>query len=259
MKIFIMAFLAIGLCFTPNFLIAQTINGTISGKVADANGRPVEGATVYLMRLKDSVTVKYKLTLKDGSFNIGINSAGTFCIKVTSIGLMPYQSGGITVDAQHLLISLNQITMQTSAQILKEVIVTSRKAFLEQKIDRTVVNVDALISNAGTTALDVLEKSPGVAIDQVGQISFHGKSGVTIYIDDKPTYLSGSDLENYLRSMPSSTLSQIELMTNPPAKYDAAGTAGIINIKTKKTKVKGFNLGLSLGLRQSRYTAVTRR
>ncbi len=255
MKIFIMAFLAIGLCFAPNFVIAQAINGKISGKVADANGRPVEGATASLIRLKDSVTVKYELTLKDGSFNIGINSASTFCIKVTSIGLMPYQSGGITVDAQHLLISLNPITMQTSAQILKEVVVTSRKAFLEQKIDRTVVNVDALISNAGTTALDVLEKSPGVAIDQAGQISFHGKSGVAIYIDDKPTYLSGSDLENYLRSMPSSTLSQIELMTNPPAKYDAAGTAGIINIKTKKTKVKGFNLGLSLGLRQSRYTA----
>jgi hypothetical protein len=255
MKLLIMAFLAIGLCFAPNFLFAQTISGKISGKVADENGQPVYGATVSLMRLKDSVTVKYELAAANGVFNFSVSDAGLYRILISSIGKLPYKSEGIAVDAQHLLIDLNTVTMQTAANTLKEVVVTSKKAFLEQKIDRTVVNVDALISNAGTTALEVLEKSPGVAIDPAGQISFHGKSGVAIYIDDKPTYLSGSDLENFLRSMPSSTLSQIELMTNPPAKYDAAGTAGIINIKTKKTKVKGFNLGMSFGLRQSRYTA----
>jgi hypothetical protein len=255
MKLFIMAFFAIWLCFAPDFLFAQTISGKISGKVADENGRPVEGATVSLVRLKDSVTVKYESAAADGGFNFSVKVVGLYRILISSIGKLPYKSEGIAVDVQHLLIDLNTITMQTSAKTLKEVIVISKKVFLEQKIDRTVVNVDALISNAGTTALEVLEKSPGVAIDQAGQISFHGKSGVAIYVDDKPTYLSGSDLENYLRSMPSSTLSQIELMTNPPAKYDAAGTAGIINIKTKKTKVKGFNLGLSLGLRQSRYSA----
>jgi hypothetical protein len=255
MKLLLMAFFAIGLCFAPNFLIAQTISGKISGQVADENGRPLEGATVALTRLRDSVTIKYELTLADGSFNIGISSAGTFCVKITSIGKTPFKNEGIAVDSQHLLVILKPVTMQTSAKTLQEVVITSKKAFLEQKMDRMVVNVDALISNAGTTALEVLEKSPGVAIDQAGQISFHGKSGVAIYIDDKPTYLSGSDLENYLRSMPSSTLSQIELMTNPPAKYDAAGTAGIINIKTKKTKLKGFNLGMSFGLRQSRYSA----
>lgn len=255
MKLFIMAFLTIGLCFSPDFLFAQAINGKISGKVADENGRPVEGATVSLMWVKDSVAVKYELAAADGGFNFSVSNAGLYRIMISSIGKLPYKSEEIAVDAQHQLIDLNTITMQTAANTLKEVVITSKKAFLEQKIDRTVVNVDALISNAGTSALEVLEKSPGVAIDQAGQISFHGKSGVAIYIDDKPTYLSGSDLENYLRSMPSSTLSQIELMTNPPAKYDAAGTAGIINIKTKKTKVKGFNLGVSLGLRQSRYTA----
>ncbi|MES2276200.1 MAG: TonB-dependent receptor [Bacteroidota bacterium] len=255
MKLLLMAFFAIGLCFAPNFLIAQTISGKISGQVADENGRALEGATVALTRLRDSVTIKYELTLADGSFNFGISVVGTFCVKIASVGKMPFKSEGITVDSQHPLIVLKPVTMQTSAKILQEVVITSKKAFVEQKIDRTVVNVDALISNAGTTALEVLEKSPGVAIDQNGQISFHGKSGVAIYVDDKPTYLSGSDLENYLRSMPSSTLSQIELMTNPPAKYDAAETAGIINIKTKKTKVKGFNLGVNLGLRQSLYTA----
>ncbi len=255
MKLIFTAFFSLWLCFSPNFLIAQTLNGKISGKVADENMHPVYGATVSLMRQKDSVIVKFELAAADGSFNFSVNDTGLYRILISSIGKLPYKSQGIAVDAQHQLIDLNTITMQTSATNLKEVVITSKKSFLEQKIDRTVVNVDALISNAGTTALDVLEQSPGVAIDQAGQISFHGKSGVAIYIDDKPSYLSGSDLENYLRSMPSSTLSQIELMTNPPAKYDAAGTAGIINIKTKKTKVKGFNLGVSIGLRQSRYSA----
>lgn len=103
-----------------------------------------------------------------------------------------------------------------------------------------MVNVDALITNAGTTALEVLEKSPGVQVDENGGISLRGQSGVVIFMDDKPTYLSGSDLQNYLRSLSSSTLDKIEIMTNPPAKYDAAGNASIINIRTKKTQVIRF-------------------
>lgn len=137
---------------------------------------------------------------------------------------------------------------------LKEVKIAGRKAFVEQKLDRVVVNVDALISNAGTTALDVLGKSPGIQIDQDGKISLKGKQGVTVYVDDKPSYLSGADLENYLRSLPSSSLDQIEIMTNPPARYDAAGNGGVINIKTKKGTLKGFNGGLNLGITQGRRT-----
>jgi hypothetical protein len=246
-------FLVLGLCFASNFLNAQILSGKISGKTIDDSGRPVDGATVSLCRITDSVSIKYELAAADGSFNLEVNKEGGYRILISAVGKLPYKSDKIEVDARHLLIQLPVITLHTDTKALQEVTITSKKAFLEHKIDRTVVNVDALISNAGTTALEVLEKSPGVNIGQGGAISFHGKTGVAIYIDDKPTYLSGADLENYLRSMPSSMLSQIELMTNPPAKYDAAGTAGIINIKTKKNKVKGFNLGFSLSLRQSRY------
>src|SRR4051812_22589060 len=125
MKLLFMAFFAIGLCFTPNFLMAQTIYGKISGQVADENGRPVEGATVDLTRLRDSVAIKYELTLADGSFNIGISAAGTVCVKITSIGKIPFKSEGITVDSQHLLIILKPVTMQTSAKTLQEVVITS--------------------------------------------------------------------------------------------------------------------------------------
>lgn len=103
--------------------------------------------------------------------------------------------------------------------------------FVEKRIDRTVINPDALITNAGSSTLEVLEKSPGIQVDINGNISLSGKQGVMVYIDDKPTYLTSVDLANYLRSLPSSKLATIEIMTNPPAKYDAAGNAGIINIK----------------------------
>src|SRR5205085_2108408 len=112
---------------------------------------------------------------------------------------------------------------------------------IENKIDRTVVNVDAAPTNAGATALEVLEKSPGISVDNDGNISLKGKQGVIVMVDGKPTYLSSADLVTMLRNMPATALDQIEIMTNPPAKYDASGNSGIINIKTKKSKNEGFN------------------
>lgn len=112
---------------------------------------------------------------------------------------------------------------------------------IQHKEGKTIVNVEAAVTNTGTTVLEVLEKSPGVMVDKNGGISMQGKAGVLVMIDDKPTYLSGTDLNNLLSSMSSSQVETIELMPNPPAKYDASGNAGIINIKTKKNKVKGFN------------------
>lgn len=138
-------------------------------------------------------------------------------------------------------------------QDLREVKVVGRRKLIEQKIDRTVVNVDASATNAGTSALEVLEKSPGVQVDKDGNISLKGKQGVTVLIDGRPTYLSASQLATMLRGMESSQLDQIEIMTNPPARYDAAGNSGVINIKTKKNKVKGFNGNASASYGQGKY------
>jgi iron complex outermembrane receptor protein len=136
---------------------------------------------------------------------------------------------------------------------LEEVAVVSKLPFVERKIDRTIINPDALIANAGSNALEVLAKSPGVMVTENGTIKLKGKSGVIVLIDDKPTYLSATDLESYLKSLPASQIKQIELMTNPPAQYDAAGNAGVINIKTKRTKLKGINGNVSLNYAQGRY------
>lgn len=137
---------------------------------------------------------------------------------------------------------------------LKTVDITSRKPFVEQKTDRTIIHPDVIIT-AGTTVMDVLEKAPGVRVDIQGGITLKGLQGVMVYMDGRQLHLSGNDLDNYLRSIPSSTLDQIEIMTNPPASYDAAGGAGIINLKIKKNKIKGFNAGLNLNARLARYSA----
>ncbi|HEY6900326.1 MAG TPA: hypothetical protein VI233_06775, partial [Puia sp.] len=126
-------------------------------------------------------------------------------------------------------------------QTLNAVTVTGKPPVVEHKQGKAIVNVEASVTNTGTTVLEVLEKSPGVTVDRNGGIALNGRPGVLVMIDDKPTYLSGEDLNNLLSSMSSSQVSQIELIANPSAKYDASGNAGIINIKTKKNKNRGFN------------------
>ncbi|RBQ09933.1 carboxypeptidase-like regulatory domain-containing protein [Pedobacter miscanthi] len=248
MKFKLMAFLAVWMNIAFTFAQVQTPASRIYGRVLDAEGKSIEFATAAL--LKDSVLLKTTFTEKDGVFSFDKLAYGKYLIKISVVGSPIYKTDTLVVDASHTVMALSDIKISTGGTNLKEVNVSGQKAFVERKIDRTVVNVDALISNAGTTPLDVLSKSPGVNVDQNGAISLKGKSGVAIFIDDKPTYLSGSDLENYLRSLPSSSLDQIELMTNPPAKYDAAGNGGVINIKTKKTKSAGFNGGINLSLNQ---------
>lgn len=249
-----MVILTIWITIAPIFVNAQTTIGKITGRVLDAAQKPAVGATVILSSYKDSVALKYELADAGGHFAFEGVKAGTYSVAVTAIGFNKYKSEIITISQEQQSVILKDIVLQAGHVALKEVSITGQKSYIEHKIDRTVLNVDALISNAGTTALDVLEKSPGVLVDQNGAISLKGQQGVAIFIDDKPTYLSGAALADYLRALPSSTLQQIEIMTNPPAKYDAAGNAGVINIKTKKTQLKGFNLGLSLSIGQARYT-----
>ncbi len=140
-----------------------------------------------------------------------------------------------------------------SVHKLKEVIVSTKKPMIEIKIDRTVINVDASPSNVGSNVIEVLEKAPGVSVDKDGNISLKGKQSVLVMIDGRPSYLSPNDLYNYLKSLPSTAIDQIELMTNPPAKYDAAGNAGVINIKTKKNKTVGFNGTYNGSVGQGKY------
>lgn len=233
-------FIAIFTLLLINCAWAQSKSGKITGSVLDESKKPMDGATVILLVVKDSSVVSTQLVNPDGSFAFQNIKDDTYLLKVTYIGYKNYASGPLLVSGQKP-IALPPFILLSTGKTLKEVSVNAQKSYIQQKIDRTVVNVGALASNTGANALEVLEKTPGVQVDADGNITFKGKSGVLVMIDDKPTYLSAANLATYLRSLPSSALDQIELMDNPPAKYDAAGNAGVINIKTKKNTIRGFN------------------
>jgi len=245
-------FLALFTLFLFNLANAQTKSGNISGTVLDDTRKPLDGATVILLAAKDSAVVGSKLANPDGSFSFQYVKDNTYIIKATFIGYKNFKSSPVVVSGQNT-VALPAFILSLAGKKLDEVSVTAKKSYVQQKIDRTVVNVGALISNTGANALEVLSKTPGVQIDADGNITFKGKSGVLVMIDDKPTYLSAANLVTYLRSLPSSSLDQIELMDNPPAKYDAAGNAGVINIKTKKNTTRGFNAVVSANLAQGFY------
>lgn len=250
MKLKLPALIALWITIASTIAFAQA-GLKISGKIIDGEGKPLDGATAYLLKAADSSLVKTALADPDGSYVFGGLKAGSYKLSVTMMGFANYKSGVIVITGQDIVLPV--IILHQTGKALKEVSVVAAKPLVEHLIDRTVVNVDALISNAGSTAMDALEKAPGVIVDQNGGISLFGKSSVKVFIDDKPTYLSGADLDSYLRSLSSSTIDQIEIMTNPPAKYDAAGNGGVINIKTKKSKAKGFNGALNLSYMQGVY------
>jgi hypothetical protein len=243
-------FLALAFCFNP--ASAQPGQGKISGVVRSQADKPVEAATVSLLRAKDSVLVKTSLTDTEGRFEFENLSDDTCIITITSVGFAGYRSEPFTISSS-IPVELPMVRLQDPGAALQGVTVTATKSFIERRLDKTIVNPDALIANAGANTLEVLEKSPGVQVDVNGTISLKGKAGVLILIDDRPTHLSGAALASYLRSLPAGTLNNIEIMTNPPARYDAAGNAGVINIRLKKNIVKGFSGNFSTSYAQGFY------
>jgi hypothetical protein len=245
-------FLTIFFVLSCLFVSAQN-PGTISGRVTDSLQRPLEGATILLVTGEKDTPVKSALSDDKGSFVLEHLKSGTYKLIVSMSGFSKESAGTLILNDEKNSIDVGTVKLLRFSSSLQGITVTAQRAPVERKIDRVVVNADQMVSAAGATAMDLLERSPGVAVDNNGVISLKGKNGVTIFVDDKPTYLSGADLENYLRSLPASSIDQVELMTNPPAKYDAAGGAGVINIRLKRTRVKGFNGSLNTAYTQGRY------
>ena len=231
--------------------LAQTTN-KITGLVKDASSQQIN-ATISLLKNTDSSLVKTVVANQQGAYTITNIKEGTYLVAASATGHTIVYSKVVSISATEPIVSLPVLQLEIVNNNLREVTVTSKKLFIERKLDKTVINVDASVTNAGTTAMDVLEKSPGVTVDKDGNISLKGKQGVMVMLDGKPSYLSAADLANLLRSMSSANLEQIEIMPNPSAKYDAAGNSGIINIRTKKNKQKGFNGSVNLAYGQGVY------
>lgn len=233
-------------------IFSQTLDKTISGLVKDIQNAPAGAATIRLQNAADSTMVQTVSAAADGKFSFPGLKTGSYLLSVSYAGCKPYFSSTLHLDDKHPFITLPVIILLPDKQgDLKEVVVTSRKPLIEQDIDKTIVNVEAMISSTTGNALEVLGKTPGIMVDPGGDISLNGKPGALVLIDGRPTYMSANDLAAYLRSIPGSTLDKIELMSNPPAKYDAAGSA-VINIRLKRNKTKGTTGSLSLSFSQGR-------
>ncbi|GAA4465950.1 outer membrane beta-barrel family protein [Nibrella saemangeumensis] len=254
----LMLLIGIGLASSPAF--AQTtvpgvtvpgtsVWGTVSGEVRDAAGRPLEFVTMLLLRANDSTLVKGAISDASGQYTIDNVAAGSYRVATSLVGYQKVFSAVIAVDADHPKVIVPALGTKEDTRTLGEVKVTAKKPFIEQLADKTVVNVENSIVSSGGNALEVLEKAPGVQVDsQNDRISLKGRDGVLIMIDGKQTFLSAAEVTNLLRNTPSNSIQSIEIITNPSAKYDAAGNSGIINIKMKRgTNQDGTNGSASLG------------
>lgn len=222
--------------------------GTVKGQVGTVAGKPLEFTTLMLLKAKDSTLVKGAISDVDGKYTFDNVGAGRYVVAAQQIGYHKTYSAPFAIDETQPALELPLLSMADETKNLTEVKVVAQKPFIEQQVDRTVVNVENSIVSSGNTALEVLEKAPGVTIDrQNDQIQLKGKSGVIVYIDGKQTYLSQQEVSNLLKNTPSDNIATIEIITNPGSKYDAAGNSGIINIKMKKNKNFGTNGNVVIG------------
>ncbi|MFI5186898.1 MAG: TonB-dependent receptor domain-containing protein [Chitinophagales bacterium] len=235
-----------GLVLLSFLITAAGFAQQISGTVKDQQGKPVSGSTVSLLKAKDSSVAKLSVSNNEGSYSFGSIKYGKYIVNVTHVGYAPSYSSPIDFSGTGEM-TAPSLQLNKLAGELKGVTVTSKKPIVEVKADRTILNVEGTINSTGNDALELLRKSPGVTVDKDDNISLSGKNGVQVYIDGKPTPLSGADLSNYLKSIQSSQIESIELITNPSAKYEAAGNAGIINIRLKKNKTFGTNGSVNAG------------
>ncbi len=238
----------IGLSSLLNTAIAQT-SSTIKGKISDNTGKALQSVTVSLLKSTDSSLVKADVTDANGVFEMVYGKEGKYLLSYVMIGFERTYSPAFEVKNGQGFDAGN-ITLQPAATKLQDVTVTSRKPMIEIKADKTVFNVENSINATGSNALELLQKSPGIQVDNNENISMKGKTGVRIYVDGKMTQLGSQDLAAYLKSINSNDVEAIEMISNPSARYDASGNAGIINIRLKKNKRYGTNGSVNMGLVQ---------
>jgi hypothetical protein len=237
------------LCLFSMYLAMAQDSLSLKGIVRD-NDKALAAVTVSLLKAADSSLVKIALTDAAGHYEFQGVPAGVYRIMASFVGYGNQYSDPVSLQSSK---ELPVITLQPEAKSLTGVTVQAKRPLVEAKLDKMVVNVDASPSNAASNVLEVLEKSPGISVDRDGNISLKGKQGVMVYIDGKQTYLGGEDLANLLKSMPANQLDQIEIMTQPSAKFDAAGNSGIINLRTKKSKTMGMNGSITTSFVQGNY------
>lgn len=236
---------------SPDNLLGKD-TGKILGQVIGVDGHPLSYANVLLYQVSDSALVKAEYTDESGAFELQQIAAGKYWINVTYVGLPEHNTAPFEISTNQVF-TLPEIRMSSGGVELTEVVVKTSRPIVEVHADKTVFNVDGSVNATGSDAMELLRKAPGVVVDNNDNIMVSGKNGVQVYINGKPTYLSTSDLAAYLKTIQSSEIDNIEIITNPSAKWDAEGNAGIINIKMKKDKRLGANGSVDLGYQRGDY------
>ncbi|MBY0479141.1 MAG: TonB-dependent receptor family protein [Chitinophagaceae bacterium] len=223
-----------------NLLLVFSANAqTISGSISNEKKEPVSNATISLLKAKDSSLWRSTVSNNEGSFNLDFTDSISLLLRVSATG---YETVTIPVISNNTF----TLTLKPAVKQLGEVVVNGQRPMIEVRPDKIVFNIENSINAIGNTAFDLLRKSPGVVIDNNDNVSLLG-TGVAVYIDNKPSPLTGTELAAFLKSIQSTDIESIELIKNPSAKYDAAGTGGIINIKLKKNKNYGLNGNINAG------------
>ncbi|MHA7130578.1 TonB-dependent receptor [Algoriphagus namhaensis] len=208
----------------------------ISGNLVDQSGNPVPYANVALISAEG--LVDGTVSDENGLFRIETVKTGKVSLVVSSIGFIEFSSEPFELTSG-LRKEMGQISMEEEMTGLDEVTVQSTRPEIIIEPDKTVVNVEGTVMAEGSNVLDVIGRSPGIYVDQDGIINLNGRTGVVVMINDRQTYMSAADLANFLRAMPADNIKSLEVINNPSARFDAEGSAGVINIILKKNTVDG--------------------
>ncbi|WP_116127065.1 TonB-dependent receptor domain-containing protein [Lewinella sp. IMCC34183] len=223
---------------------------TLRGQVQDADGEAIAFANVALYTAADSQLVKVETTDDSGLFQMEEVGARNYDLSVTYLGAQELRRNGLTVSGD---VDLGVLRLTAGGVDLAETTVTADRALVEVKSDRTVFNVQGTINAVGNNGLELLRKAPGVAVDNNENISVLSRSGVLLYVDGRRMPLAGADLANYLRNLDAEQIDRMDIITNPGARYEAEGNAGIIDIRLKRPEDEGANGSLSVNGSQGRY------
>jgi len=233
-------------------MVSQSVFGhsrdkaTVSGRLTDENNQPLEFGIVLLVKSTDSTLAKGTLSAADGKYQLDDIEPGTYLLNASLTGYDKKWFGPFTL-ADGQTFACPEITL-SSVKNLSSVEIAAVQPLFVQKPGMLVMNLENSAVRISGTAYDIVSKAPGVSVDQDGNFSLKGRPGVQIYVDGRSTYLSGDQLRDYLMNMPASDVIKLEIMTTPPAKYDANGSSGIINLITQRSKQQGFNGQVSSGL-----------
>jgi len=249
---FIAFLLLFQLCSIAQDPIKSITSGQINGTVLDAETlKPVEYATISIIRKNSAKIVSGSISNTQGSFIIKDLAVEQYSLKIEAVGYKSLSLDSILIDQNHLKVNLGKLKLQTSIVQLQTINISGAKKLIENKIDKMVFNAENDISSQGGVATDMLRKIPMVSVDIDGNVSLGGSGGIRFLINGKPSIAYGSSINDVLQAIPASEISKIEVITSPGAKYDAEGLGGIINIILKHNRARGYNASIngSIGTR----------